>query len=644
MLVATAGHVDHGKTSLVQALTGTNTDRLTEEKQRGLTIELGYAFAAATAKERIAFIDVPGHHRFINTMISGISGIDLGMLVVAANDGPMPQTLEHLQLLRLLGVERYISVITKIDLVDKERLDQVTEQVSALIPGAPLCAVSNRSAEGIEQLKSLLETQLQNCPQRASESLFRLYIDRAFIKKGEGIVVTGTCLSGTIAAGDELYLHPVEGQKNQAIKVRVRKIHSQGESAASGHAGQRCALNLAGKLSLEQAQRGGFLCAHSSATPSRRLDTRCWTAGDSKRALKHLARVKVYIGTRRMSAKTYFLDRGESPAAGQRIQLILDKDVLAFAGDRFVLRDDNENATLGGGIVIDPDAPKWGKSRKNRLKQLEALESGQPREALEQLLFTHGEIVSLRQYRRIWNLSQEELESLLSPASLNRGEFARVRDDEDELILSRRLWESYIQSFDEHLAERHSARPMEPGIGPEVLQKLVHRQIPKRLFKAVLDERIRAGKVVQEGQLIRAFGHRPTLSPQIQRDWQVLETCMKARALNIPLRSELQKDTGFDAKQLEALARPAIKAGDLFEIGEKRLALPSTLRELAGLLQQFIDKSGEVSVIEAKQVFGLGRNLTIEILEFFDQIGYTKRSANSRSILDPNAAPIGQQD
>ena len=183
MLVATAGHVDHGKTSLIQHLTGTNTDRLAEEKQRGLTIELGYAFAASGASEPIGFIDVPGHHRFINTMISGINGIDVGMLVVAADDGPMPQTIEHLQLLRLLGVTRFVGVIAKCDLVDRTRLDQVTQQVEALIPDAPLCQVSNHTGAGLEQLQSILENQLQYCPQPIAESQFRLYVDRAFIKK-----------------------------------------------------------------------------------------------------------------------------------------------------------------------------------------------------------------------------------------------------------------------------------------------------------------------------------------------------------------------------------------------------------------------------------------------------------------------------
>jgi selenocysteine-specific elongation factor len=638
MLVATAGHVDHGKTSLVQRLTGTDTDRLAEEKQRGLTIELGYAFREVEDSEPIGFIDVPGHHRFINTMISGINGIDLGMLVVAADDGPMPQTLEHLQLLRLLGVERFAGVITKSDLVDRARLDQVAKQTSALIPGAPLCEISNRTGEGLDKLQLLLQEQLQHLPQRSIELQFRMYIDRVFIKKGAGVVVTGTCLSGSVATGDELKLHLSTANNNQEITVGIREIHTQGKPAAAGHAGQRCALNLAGKVSLERVHRGDFLCAHPTARPGHRLDTRCWTVADSERSFKHLGRVKLYIGTRRLGAKTYFLDRGEDSPSGHRVQLILDSGVLAFAGDRFVLRDDNESTTLGGGVVIDPVAPQWGKSRGYRLKQLDALELGQPGTMLAQQLFTNGDIVNLHQCQRIWNLSREEIDGLLALPPFDANNFVKKTADGDELIVSRELWQNYVNGLDQRLAEWHSARPMEPGIRPESLRTLVAPHIPATLFKAVLEDRIYAGQVVHHEQLVRATGHRPTLSPQVQREWQQLETRMQARGLNIPLRSEIQQDTGFDARQLELLTRPAIKTGDLFEIGEKRLALPATLRELASLLIQFTDASGGISVIEAKQVFGLGRNLTIEILEFFDKIGYTKRSGNLRFISDPDAA------
>jgi selenocysteine-specific elongation factor len=352
--------------------------------------------------------------------------------------------------------------------------------------------------------------------------------------------------------------------------------------------------------------------------------------------------LKLHIGTRRIAARTYLLHHTEgSPAAGQRVQLILERGVIAFAGDRFVLRDDNESTTLGGGVVIDPVAPQWGKSRSSRLRQLDALETGSPQAALQQVLFLHEEVVSLLQGQRIWNLSQEEMNGLLDQPPFGAESLVRFSDKGDERILSRAVWERYSDCLEKQLADWHSARPMEPGVRPEVLRSLA-QPIPAVLFRALLDERIRAGTIVHQEQHVRALGHRPTLSPQVQREWQQLETQLQARGLNIPLRSELQTATGFDAKQLEALARPAIKAGELFEIGEKRLALPATLRELARRVHDFTGNSGTISVIEAKQAFGLGRNTTIEILEFFDHIGYTKRSGNARVVADPGAASLTQ--
>lgn len=642
MLVATAGHVDHGKTSLIHHLTGVHTDRLAEEKRRGLTIELGYAFIKDEADNDIGVIDVPGHHRFINTMISGINGIDLGLLVVAADDGPMPQTLEHLQLLRLLGVEHFAGVVSKSDLVDADRLQQVTEETRALIPGAPVCQVSNRTGDGLGALRAILDVQSRNCPQRATESLFRLYIDRVFIKKGAGVVVSGTCLSGSVSVGDELQLHASVGNDARIRKVRVREVHAQGQSAVAGFAGQRCALNIAGKIALEDVHRGDFLCAHATALPARRIDTRCWTLAGNARSLKHLGRVKLYIGTRRVAARTYFLEHCEGSAASQRIQLILDGALLAFAGDRFILRDEHESTTLGGGVVIDPEAPQWGKSRSGRLKQLDALENRRPAAALHQLLFGNKALVSLRQCERIWNLSPVEINDVPTTA-MDPGSFVRIRYEGDELVLSYREWQQYIAAVETQLAQWHRARPMEPGISPESLQALIHRNIPAQAFRSVLEHLIREGHIVYHEQWVHAAGHKPTLSPQVQQGWLQLENHMTRRGSNIPLRSELQKDTGFDAKQLEALTRPAIKAGNLFEIGEKRLALPGTLRELAGRLALFVDASGGISVIEAKQVFGLGRNLTIEILEFFDHIGYTRRDGDKRAILHRSAAQLGNK-
>lgn len=639
MLVATAGHIDHGKTSLIKQLTGTNTDRLKEEQKRGLTIELGYAFTHLAGKRSIGFIDVPGHHRFINTMISGINGIDLGMLVVAADDGPMPQTHEHLKLLHLLGVHHFIGVITKSDLVDCARLDQVRQQTASLIPNSPLCEVSNRTGNGLERLQSILDKQIVQTKPRTTEQQFRLYIDRIFTKNGMGTIITGTCLSGSVNIGDELQLHASLGDRVDTSTVRVRAIHTQGLPADKSHAGQRCALNIVSKSSKIQIHRGDFICAHPTALPSNRLDTRCWLTDASDPVIKHLGRVKLYLGTRRIAARTYLLDRDahSHDARFQRIQLILDQSIVAFSGDRFILRDDSETRTISGGIVIDPDAPQRGKSRDYRLRYLEALEMESWSAALNKMLFSNDIIVSVQKCLRTWNLSQQELDLVLASRPFSDGAVVKIPADNDEHLLSISLWRRHLNHLSQQLARWHSTRPMERGIQPDLLGAQLQPQIPTYLFKALLNHCIQDGTIIYSEQLVRAAGHRPTLSPQILNQWQKLDALMQSRGLDIPLRSELQQAMALEGRHLEALTRPAIKVGDLFEVGEKRLALPHTMNELAELVRQFATIATGISVIEAKQLFGLGRNQTVEILECFDRLGFTKRIGNLRLIADHEA-------
>ena len=630
MLVATAGHVDHGKTSLVRQLTGVDTDRLAEEKKRGLTIELGYAFSDTPSGEPIGFIDVPGHERFINTMIAGISGIDVGMLVVAANDGIMPQTLEHLEVLRLLGVDRFVGVTSKIDLVDRDRLTQVEKQIAELIPQSPLCRISNKTGEGVEQLHDLLVEQSASPASLHSDDPFRMYVDRVFTKKGAGLVVTGTCLSGRVAHGDTLFLHTPAS--NSSTTVRVREVHSQGRATSDGHAGQRCALNLAGKVTREHLQRGSFLCANPVAEPSQRLDTRCRISAGSGRGLKHLGRVKLHLGSRRLGAATYLLGHEGSD---QRVQLILDNGVVAFHGDRFVLRSDNERTTLAGGMVIDPIAPQTGKTRLERLQKLNALECEQPGQALEQLLFKLDDVVSLQWFSRIWNLSPEQMHTLLQ--QYGPGDMCRMSRGGDEFLVSKALWENHGETLLQELAQWHARHPMEPGIDPVVLQAKLKKIIPRKLFRALLDEHVRAGQVVYRDQWVHALGHKPTLSHQVQREWLVVEKLLQSRGMQLPLRSEIMRESGFTDIQLERLVRPVIKRGEMYEVGEKRLALPGTLARFAELVETHLECNAGISVIEAKQLFGLGRGLTIEVLEFLDSIGYTSRAGDVRVLADPSA-------
>lgn len=646
MLVATAGHVDHGKTSLVQQLTGVDTDRLEEEKQRGLSIELGFAFHKAGENKTIGFIDVPGHHRFLNTMISGINKIDLGMLVIAADDGPMPQTFEHLQLLRLLGVNDVAVIISKIDMASKELIEKISKQMQKIIPNATIFKISNRTGEGIQQLKQFLQQQALNTSHPLTERQFRLHVDRVFTQKGAGLIVTGTSLSGEVNLGDELKLHTFTNGNIRILKVKVRNIRAQGQAADSGQAGQRCALNLTGKISSEDIHRGDQLCASSDALSSYRLDTEFFPADENTPKLKHLGQVKLYIGTRRIRAKTYLLKVSEednfvAKQSTQLVQLILGEPIVAFAGDRFIIRNDNESSTLGGGIVLDPEAPKWGKSKKDRIREIGALAQHDPKLVLDTMLFTNNDFVNLIRCKRIWNLSDTELNDLLSTSPFNKKTIARVMVDNQPFIVSSNLLAQYCKQIELKLTDWHTNRPMESGIKVSQLKSLSTDEIPETYFKSVLDICIGTGKMIIKDNLVHALGHRPTISKKVQQDWLRLEKYITERGLSLPLRSEIQSETNFDASYLEELTRPELKSGQLYTIGQKRLALPATLRQLALLTLKLFETNGGFSTIDAKAAFGLGRNLTIEILEFFDAIGYTKRNGDLRIIANLDAVVGG---
>lgn len=635
MLIATAGHVDHGKTSLIRALTGVNTDRLDEEKRRGLSIELGFAFKDIDGNSSIGFIDVPGHSRFMNTMISGITGIDLAMLIVAADDGPMPQTLEHLQILRLLGVKDFLVIISKIDLVDEKRVEEVFGQIWSLFPDVQICKISTKADDGIAVLKDILVAKAVAYRKRKVRGHFRMYIDRTFTKKGSGLVVTGTALSGNINIGDELFLHTVSGNRLRKTSVKVRDIHAQGNPASSGSAGQRCALNIVGSISVDNVARGDFLCADTDTLPALRLDSRFELSEAAPRKLKHLGRVKLYIGSRRIGARAYLLSGKEDSGRNkdvseQRVQFILDIGVIASSGDRFLIREESEKSILGGGVVIDPVAPQRGRANAERARQLDALEKSNAENALENLLFENDEIVSLRRQQRIWNITNSDIQEILRAQPFGSDNIVRLPRKADELVVSRTQWNYYKFRLKHVLTDWHSANSENDLIAIDKLQALLGDRVPLLIFSDILAACIRNSQIVQSSNQVRLSSHKPKLTQQAQNDWSRLDALMKNR---LPLRSEIEKELGFDTKQTEALTRTKLKTGKLFEIGEKRLALPSTLRTLADQIVQLPNRDA-FTVIDAKKAFDLGRNQTIEVLEFFDALGFSVRNGNTRSVAN----------
>ncbi len=630
MIVATAGHVDHGKTSLIRHLTGVDTDRLAEEKRRGLTIDLGFAYRRINDEVTLGFIDVPGHSRFINNMIAGVSGIDLGMLVVAADDGPMPQTLEHLAVMRLLGISDFVLVLSKIDRVENGRVEEVKQAMAAYVPECEQAAfpVSNTSGDGIAELQDYLDGRALDFRGRSLTGNFRLSVDRAFSLRGVGLVVTGTAGSGRVQPGDELEVLPAGN------KVRVRSLRVQDCEASRGQAGDRCALNIAGE---QDIHRGSTLAAIDSLHCSKHLDARFTLLANAPYALKHLTPVKLYIGTRRLACRLYFIDFVEdsrlSPGGNALVQLILAEPVVASCGDRFLIRDDSESITLGGGVVLDPFAPKTGKAHGHRIRYLAAMESSSVKEALTELLQPGFLPLNVSQFCQSWNLVPEELEQLFDGVTAVRFEVDAIK-----FAMSPEDWAEAEKTLLSLVQKWQGENPQREGLGARELQTRFATSIgsvgSEYLFKAVIGKLLRAGSLVLAGGLVKSAGYKSVLSAQEESHWAEVERALRERGLMLPLLSELAVSTGLALAQVRKVLQAAARINQVHKLNDNRFGLAENLREHASIVAELARHENEITVINYKNRLGTGRKLAIEILEYFDALRYTQRRGASRVIID----------
>ena len=630
MIIATAGHVDHGKTSLIKALTGVDTDTLAEEKARGLTINLGYAYLPSIDGPIIGFIDVPGHHRFINTMISGVSGIDRALVIIAADDGPMPQTSEHLNVLNVLGITDIDLVITKIDAVTSKRVREVTKKARELIDArceseVKVFQVSSVTGDGIAPLKSHLQSLQPKDRDQALECGFRLSIDRRFHISGAGLVVTGTASTGTVNVGDHLILQP------KGLEVRVRELRANDAVAKSAAAGQRVALCLAGKVELSDIDRGDCLVERALDQLSQRLDVQLTLLSDAPTALKHLLPVKLYIGARRASAKVALIENAISslaPGQTSMAQLILDAPISAYSGERFVLRDDSESFHLGGGVILDPNGPQYGKAKPERLTWLSALATGSADTALQHLL-AHNVTTNWSDIARVFNLKVgAALPSLTDTAvkfDLNQSTWITTRS----AIADAR--QTLLNALSDAKAKRSDTR----GTPREKLIKLAGRASDSALLEATLTTLIKTGVLgVTDGRVHDAKDrNKPDGN---ERHWSSLERQLQTAGLHIPVLSELQRDARLDGTSLKLALKHGADRGFLHRINATRYALTTTLLDFAETTESLASEQN-FTVANFKDELGIGRKLAIEILEFFDSINFTQRQGNERTIANPKA-------
>ncbi|WP_153141906.1 selenocysteine-specific translation elongation factor [Paraburkholderia agricolaris] len=619
MIVGTAGHIDHGKTSLVRALSGVDTDRLKEEKARGISIELGYAYVPLDNGDVLGLIDVPGHEKLVHTMTAGASGIDFALLVIAADDGVMPQTREHLAIVELLGIKRGAVALTKIDRVDAVRLKEVHDEVTAFLSGsvlqdAPVFETNalHNDDPGVAALKAHLHAAAAEWRMKRDDGLFRLAVDRVFTLTGQGTIVTGTVASGRVTVGDTMLLAP----KNQP--VRVRSIHAQNRPAGSGRAGERCALNLAG-IEKSAIDRGDWIVDPRLSQASERIDVMLTLLADAPLTLEHWAPLHVHLGTQHQVAHVALLD-GETLGAGQsaRAQLVFERPVCALPGDRFVVRNAQADRTVGGGHVLDPFAPSRKRRSAERLAWLDAI----------QAMLDTGELDSLLA-KAPFGLSRSLLERLtgMPVAVLALPSDTRVVElaGHDALLIADASWRALNARLTTMLKQYHERSPDELGPDGSRLRRMAAPLVDDALWRALVDEAAARGEIVRRGPWLHLPDHAVTLDEADRALAVTLLRALKEGRFDPPWVRDLANAHGVPEDRVRQLLRKLARQGELFQIVRDLFYHHEVIRELASIASSEAQKNaGTVAAAPFRDVTGLGRKRAIQLLEFFDRVGYTR--------------------
>ncbi len=634
MILATAGHIDHGKTALVRALTGVDADRLPEEKRRGLTIDLGFAYATLPDGTELGFVDVPGHERFLPNMLAGVLSIDRVLLIVAADDGPRPQTLEHLDILELIGVAEITGVVTKTDRVDTARRETVQAELAALLDTAgygdsPIIAVSSRTGDGIaalaEHLRDNAATTDRERAARPPRGLFRLPIDRIFSLPGIGQVVTGTVGAGSVTTGDRLIVSP------SGVEVRVRGIHSQNRAVERAGAGERCALNLAGVFPEgREPHRGDWVVAPPLHAPATRLDIEVRVSPAAPSPLRDGLPVHLHLGTTDVVARAAVLGaRAIEPGHSGLVQLDLAHPIGALWGDRAVLRDHAARHTLAGGHVLDPYPPRRGRARPERLAWLGAQREADAGAALSRLVDLAG-IVELVPFALARNLAPGELDALTQS-----GDFRRLGPPRAPLAASAARLAQLGDAIAAALGEWHRAQPDTLGPTRAALFRRLRGEAPDAALDAALAEIASAGRVVRDGAVLRLPEHQPRLTRDDERLWERVRPLLAAGELRPPRVRELAGALGLDHEQLTRFLKRAERFGRVAQIAANRYYLPETVGQLAEIARELANSGpdGSFTAASFKDRSGVGRNLTIEVLEHLDTVGITRRVGDARVVL-----------
>jgi len=627
LIIGTAGHIDHGKTTLVKRLTGIETDRLKEEKQRGISIELGFAPFTLPSGQKAAIVDVPGHERFIRHMLAGAFGIDMVLFTIAADEGVMPQTREHADIIEMLGVDKGIVVITKKDMVDEEWLmlveDEIREYIEAgILKGAPIVAVSAVTGEGIPELLCAIEAVAESVVEKPILGHARLPIDRVFTVAGFGTVVTGTLWSGQINVGDTLELMPVQ----KMVKVRTLQVHN--EKVTTAFAGQRVAVNLQG-IEVGDIKRGYLLADSGYMTPSYRVDTKLRLLSSSSRTLRNWNRIRFHLGTDETLGRVVLLDRDELLPGGEAfVQIVMEKPVVAYKGDPFVIRYYSPVDTIGGGTIIDPNAPHQKRFKEDVLNELAVKEEGSLYDVVLHELENTIQVLSLadlvKKTGSTDQLIAEELEHLIVDEKIidisGKGSY----------YLSNQSLELMYEQIANTVCQYQSKYPLRAGYPKEDMRSRFFAKFNPKVFSTMMKYLEEEGRIISKNNLLSIPGIEPNPGEKEKKTIDIINTIMKDRLYNPPGLDEISSITGVPEGDLAEIIAYLTDQGELVKINEGLYFSRIAIEDGQTLLNKFFARETELTLATARDIFDTSRKYALPLIEYYDRMRFTRRVGDIR--------------
>jgi selenocysteine-specific elongation factor len=630
IILGTAGHIDHGKTSLIKAVTGTNTDRLKEEKLRGITIELGFASLDLPSGRHLGIVDVPGHEKFVKNMVAGATGIDMVAMVIAADEGVMPQTREHMEICSLLGVEHGLVALTKIDMIDEEWLELVEEDIREFVAGTflenkAIVPVSSANGEGIDTFVAALDDLSGQIPDRSSSNLFRLPVDRVFTMKGFGTVITGSLMSGKVKVGDNVMIYP------SGIPSKVRGIQVHGESVEAAHSGMRTAINFQG-LEKASIERGQVLSTANALLPSYMVDVSLHYLESNKKKIKNRSRVRLHTGTSEIMGNLILLEQeGLRPGEDTVAQIRLDVPVAVVRDDRFVLRSYSPVRTIGGGRVLNPVPEKHKRFRPEVVEGLNSLITDDSEDVIAYHVMAAGvRGVSFSALMIMTNLPEKPLDKYLQ-AMLSRKDVLQI-DKDQRLFVHKAGFEGIQKNMVMHLQAYHDKNPLKTGMPKEELKSKLPATVGTKVFTMALNQMTADKIIAQEGDSVKLTTHKVSLGEDQAVMKKKISGIYLENGLQPPYFKEVVNTLDYELSHAKDVLMILVAEGVLIKAKEDLYFHTEPMSGLKEKLIAYLQKHGEITTPQFKEMTQASRKYVIPLLEYFDANHVTLRVGDSRQL------------